>query len=104
MSLYNAVLPGVPEGLSEAGHGGIESMLEVDERVIGPQAPAKFVASDDCAWLFEQGFQDLERLCLNFDSDAILPYVAAFQIDREGPEANQSEVTTGRHSDLPAKY
>ena len=47
-------------------------MFEIDKRVIRPEALAEFVASDGRAGFFEQGSQNLERLSLQPDLDAVL--------------------------------
>jgi hypothetical protein len=61
-------------------------VLEIDERPVGPQPIAQFVARDDRAGTVEQQLQDLERLLLQPDARISFPQLARrlVQCDPDG--------------------
>ena len=80
-------------------------MLEVDEGAFGPELTAQVLARDDFAGLANQCEQDLERLILEPQVDAVLaqftgagveldPFAAASQIAPQTPVANPNKTTS----------
>ena len=61
-------------------------MVEIDERVRGPELLLKFLAADDLAGVLEQHRQDLEGLLLKPDSQAALAQFASTKIHLEHPK------------------
>jgi hypothetical protein len=51
---------------------GIQPALEIDEYLRRPQPPAQLFARDHLAGAFRQRAQDLKRLALKFQPDAML--------------------------------
>jgi hypothetical protein len=51
-------------------------VLEIDERVVAPEAMTQILAGNDLAGHGEQGEQDGERLVLQRDAHAALPQLA----------------------------
>jgi hypothetical protein len=50
------------ECLTEPPHGRVEAVLEIDERVVGPQALSKFIAGDKLTGAIEKGEEEPEGL------------------------------------------
>jgi hypothetical protein len=67
--------------------GSVQAVLEVDERVVAPEATPEILAGDDLAGRLEQRDEDGEWLILQCDTYATLPQVARDGIQLEGPEA-----------------
>src|SRR4029077_5763934 len=55
-------------------------MVEVDESILGPDAPAQFFPSDEFARALSQRSQDLEGLLLAANASAILAQHSGMQI------------------------
>src|SRR5262245_1790868 len=79
-------LGGVAEGLADFVDCLVEPVVEIHERVSGPEFLLKFLATDDLAGVLEQRHQDLEGLLLEPDSDAALAQFASTNIHLENPE------------------
>ena len=77
----------VAERRSQPLHGGIEAVLEIDERAVGPQPLAQLVPGDDVAWTLEHHPEDFERLLLQPDADAVLPQLAGSDVELERAKA-----------------
>ena len=56
-------------------------MVEVDEGVGRPETIANLVAGDDFAGFFEQQGEDLERLVLQLDAEAVLAKFTGAQVE-----------------------
>jgi len=63
-------------------------VIEVDKRVGWPQTPFKFFARNDFAGFFQKQSQDLERLLLQFDFDAVAAEFAGPRIKFVNAETN----------------
>ena len=61
-------------------------MVEIHERVRGPELLLQFLAADDLAGVLEQHRQDLEGLLLKPDSQAALAQLAGTKIQLEHPK------------------
>jgi hypothetical protein len=73
-------------------------MLEINEGIIGPDPPAKLLSSYSGSGRFQQGGQDLERLCLQLHPDTVLTEFTFFEIDLERPKSNDlTRVIDGIH-------
>jgi hypothetical protein len=80
--------------MSEPRNRRVQSMFEIDKRVIRPEALAEFVAGDRHAGFLEQGSQNLERLSLQPDLDAVLAEHTLFQVDLEGSKVGDAACMT----------
>ena len=65
------LLRGVPQSFAHSFNSVVEAMLKIDERIGRPQALLKFVSCNYITPAFKQQFQDVERLVLKLDSDAV---------------------------------
>jgi hypothetical protein len=61
----------VSQGLAQLVDSLVQALLIIHERAVGPQAPLEFLARNNPTRLFEQGGQDLDRLLLQFQADAV---------------------------------
>jgi hypothetical protein len=60
LGLGNRVAQCVPDSRNR----GIQPVLEIDKRLLRPDAPAKFLAGDGGSGMFEKRYQQQERLGL----------------------------------------
>ena len=67
--------------------GGVQAVLEVDERSRRPQALTQLVASHDVTGPLDHHRENLEGLILKPDADAPLSQLARAQINLEGRES-----------------
>jgi hypothetical protein len=58
--LIDRVSKGVPQPL----YGGVDTVIEFDDRVVRPQALPDVLPRDNFAWRFEEHPENLERLLL----------------------------------------
>jgi len=77
----------VAEGFAETVDGGVEAVLEVDEGAIGPEFAADFFAGEDFGGAREQHGEDLERLCVQLDANALAAEFASCRVELEDSEA-----------------
>ena len=68
-------------------HGIVEALLEVHERVGGPQFLLQLFSADDLAGTLQQHGQDLHRLALQSDLHSLFVKFSGPQIKLEDPEA-----------------
>jgi hypothetical protein len=78
---------GVAEGLADFADRFVESVVEIDESVFGPEFFLKFLASYDLAGVLKQHSQCLEGLFLKANSQAVLPQLARAKIQLEYSKA-----------------
>ena len=69
-------------------------MVEIHERVGGPQLAAELLASDDLLGMDEEHLQDSQRLILKPDLDALLAQFSGAHVQLERAEAD--DLRTGR--------
>ena len=62
-------------------------MLEVDERVTGPDGLPKLFSANHRAGFLYQSPQDLKGLLLNPDSDAVLSQLSRLNVEVKGSES-----------------
>ena len=74
---------GVAEGLTDFVNRFVEPVVEIHERVCGPEFFLKFLASYDIAGVLKQHRQDSEGLFLKPDSQAALAQFASAKIQFE---------------------
>jgi hypothetical protein len=79
-------LGGVAEGLTDFVDRLVEPVVEIHERLRGPEFLLKFLATDDLAGVLEQHRQDPEGLFLEPDSQAALAQFASTKIHFENPK------------------
>lgn len=70
----------IAQGLAQLVDGLVQAVIEIDERVGGPEPITQFFASDDLAGIFKQHCQNLYRLLLNLDLDAFFTKFSRAQI------------------------
>lgn len=77
---------GVAEGLTDFVDRLVEPVVEIHERVRGPECLLKFLSTDDLARALKQHGQHLEGLLLKPDSQAALAQFASPKIQLEHPK------------------
>jgi hypothetical protein len=82
-------LCGVAEGFADFADRFVESVVEIDESVLGPEFFLKFLASYDLAGVLKQHGQYLEGLFLKANSQAVLAQFARTKIQLEYPKAER---------------
>ncbi|MGB9105684.1 MAG: hypothetical protein WCC59_13065 [Terriglobales bacterium] len=70
------MLGGIAQRLAQAGDGGVQVVVEVDEDVVPPEPPVQFLAGDNFARVFEQRGKHLERLVAEVDPHAVFVELA----------------------------
>jgi len=85
----------VAERFAELADCGVESSLEVHERVRAPEALAELGAGDELARTLEQGDEQSKRQILDADRAALLPELTG---GRVGLEVAEAVALAGRHS------
>src|SRR5439155_12751581 len=76
-------------------NGGIDAALEIDEGVLRPKAAAQFIARHHAARIFEQCTEDLPRLGLKADTNALLAQLSGLQIHLERSELDELRHVSG---------
>ncbi len=79
----------VAEGGPQPFDRGVEAVLEVDERAVGPEPALQLVAGDHVTRALEHQPQDLERLLLQADGGAVLVQLTRPDVELERSEAQQ---------------
>ena len=78
----------VDQNVADLADRGIDSVLEVNEGVVGPQSVTQLLASDHFSFGFQQQAKYLQRLLLNSNRSASrLAQFTAGQIDLKPVEA-----------------
>jgi hypothetical protein len=88
----------VAERLPEPLHGGIEAVLEIDERAIRPEPPLQLVTGHDVARPLEHHAEDFEWLLLQPDPAVAVVKLSRTEVQLERSEADAPRVIT--HDDL----
>jgi hypothetical protein len=78
----------VPQDVAQSFHCGINTMVELDDDVVRPEAFPNLLACDDFAWRFEQHPEDQERLLLQPDPAPLFAQFSAPKIERKRPKAD----------------
>src|SRR5207253_6392605 len=76
----------IAQSLTEPVDGGIEAVIEVDERVSRPQTLPQLVASDDIAAALEQQDEDVERAAAQLHAAPLFHELARAAVNLEHPE------------------
>jgi tRNA pseudouridine-54 N-methylase len=76
------------ERLTESGNGAIQSVIEVHERVGGPELLLQLLARHHIARALQQRGQDLKGLLLQPNPLAIFAQISGAKIDLEQCKAN----------------
>src|ERR1700730_614138 len=84
----DGILGRVAEGISEAFHGSVEAVIEVDEGIGGPEPGSEFLAGNDLAGPLQEHGQERKGLFLKLDFVAILAELGGAQIGLEQAETN----------------
>src|SRR5207237_374751 len=75
--------------------GSIDAALEIDEGILWPKPAAQFIARHHAARIFEQGTEDLPRLGLKADTNALLAQLSGLQIHLERSELDELRHVSG---------
>ena len=80
-------------------------MIEIDERVGGPDLLAKLFAGHDLSGTFQQNGENLEGLLLKPDAGAILAQLAGVEVHFENAKSHRPGLAIGghRHEFTPAQ-
>src|SRR6516162_6423600 len=87
----------VPENAPDLLHSSVQGMVEIYKRVHGPYRPAQLLTGNHLACMFEEQRQNLERLPLQAQSNAVLTQLPVLQIGLINAEANQAVCHLGLH-------
>jgi hypothetical protein len=78
---------GVVQNFAKPIHRGVEAVVEVNKRIIGPQPALEFLAGDQFAGALQQRDQYLQGLFLQPDLYALLAKLPRPEINFENSEA-----------------
>jgi hypothetical protein len=78
----------VAEGSTPPGHDVVDSVLEIDRGVVGPQMALDFVPRDQFARVFEEHGQNPAGLILEPNNYAVLAKFAGSEIQLKGPKTH----------------
>ena len=68
---------------------GVQASLKIHERVLRPQPRAELLSRHHRARFLDQRPQDLQRLGLQFDADALLAQFTGIDLELEHPEPDE---------------
>ena len=104
-SFYKArTLCGVAESLADFADRFVEPVVEIHESVCGPQLFLKLLADYDLAGVLKQHRQNLKRLFLKANSQAVLAQFAGAKVQLENPKAEpRAEVKVFLHKEVNAQ-
>jgi hypothetical protein len=83
------LLGGVAKCLSQPGDGGVQVVVEVDERVLAPEALAQIVAAHQFAGTFQQRDEEFERKSRQADPPSVPGQLPRARVRLERPEADR---------------
>src|SRR6266849_888652 len=91
-------ISGIVQRLTQAVDGVVQTVIEINERVVRPEHLAEFIARDHVSGMFQQHRQNLKRLILQPDSSAVLEEFSCAEINGNRPEAGRLSGPSGiRH-------
>ena len=76
-------LGGVVQSLPQLIDRVIQIVVEIDKRIVKPQALVEFVARDQSPGALQQGHENLKGFFLQLDSEPQPSYLASFKINLE---------------------
>ena len=79
----------VTQGFAQAADGIVQAVFEFDERILGPEPLLKLISGDHFAGMLEESEQELERLLVELNADALLAQLSRLRIHLERAEANR---------------
>ena len=79
----------VTQGFAQAADGIVQAVFEFDERILGPEPLLKLISGDHFAGMLKESEQELERLLVKFDSDALFAQLSRPGIHLERAETNR---------------
>jgi hypothetical protein len=89
---------GITQRVAQVIHRLVETAVEVDERVGGPQPPRQFFTCDELARPLEERQQQLQRLVAQRRSLSAVGELASPRVDGECPKAENADgVRSGSH-------
>jgi hypothetical protein len=92
---------GVAKAFPQARNGGVQAVIEVDERVRRPETQPELFSSYDLARLFQQHAQNAERLFLQAHTSAVFAQFASAHVYlKMGKSNNRGNQVWLRHSIL----
>lgn len=83
------IVRGVAQGFPEPHDGGIQTMVEVDKCVLGPEPFSQLLSCNDFASLFQQDGENATGLLLEPDLTALLAEFTGPQIHFVDAEADE---------------
>jgi hypothetical protein len=100
------VIGRIAERVAECLDGGIQALIEVDVRSVGPQAGAQVFTTDYFAGMFQQGGENLQRLVAETNREASTEKFSLGKIQLKLTEAQAgSAIRRGFHGfGTPRRY
>src|SRR5882724_3483559 len=82
------VFGGIPEGIAQALDGGVQAMIEVYKGIGRPKPAVHFLPGNNFTGTLKEHGQNLERLLLKPDSDAIAAKLTGAKVCFKGSKAD----------------
>jgi hypothetical protein len=87
--LYIArVIGGVPQSVPQSSYRGIDTLIELDNRLVRPEALPNLLPRNYVSGGFEKHSQDLERLLLESNPASLFPQFAPPQVQLKWAETH----------------
>jgi hypothetical protein len=79
----------ITQSVAELLDGGVQTLVEINIGSVGPKAGAQFFATDHLSWMVHEGGQNLKRLVLDPNGEALLekPSLGEIQLEPSKPHA-----------------
>ena len=87
----------IRQGIAKPPHRGVQSVIEINERIGGPQPRAHLFARNNLARAFQQHGKNLEGLVLDLYSAAIAAQFSGPHVHFKGTEAHNPRSITGHY-------
>jgi hypothetical protein len=85
--LYESgILSGIPKRIPQASNRCVEAILEVNEGIGTPESRPEFLSTDNLAAMLHQFKQNVVRLLLDFNLDALSAELASSGVQFKDPE------------------
>jgi len=83
------VFGGIVQRFTEPHDCRVEAVIKIDEGVAGPEAALQFFAGDHFPAVFQKDGEDLTRLFLELDANAVLAEFAGPEVELVNAEAHR---------------
>ena len=94
------ILGRAAQGFAQAADGIVQTVFEIDERILWPEPLLKLLPGDHLPWMLKESKQDLQWLLVEFNTDAMLAQLAGFAAHFECAEAFGWELRMAGHPAL----